>query len=49
MDHRNSERAGGAELAEPKVEWTAPQVDKLVAGGAGAAAGADVEGLDGLS
>ncbi|HYG47207.1 MAG TPA: hypothetical protein VD846_04610 [Allosphingosinicella sp.] len=49
MDLQQPERTCAAASAEPKAEWTAPQVDKLVAGGAEASAGADVEGLDGLS
>lgn len=49
MDQQQPERAGAAASAEPRAEWTAPEVDRLVAGGAEAAAGADVEGLDGLS
>jgi hypothetical protein len=49
VDHRNSKRTGDGRPARGKAEWTAPQVDKLVAGGAEASAGADVEGLDGLS
>jgi hypothetical protein len=49
MDQHSTKRTGAAASAEPKAEWTAPQVDRLVAGGAEANAGADVEGLDGLS
>lgn len=49
MDQQRPERAGGAASAETKAEWTAPLVDKLIAGGAEASAGSDIEGLDGLS
>lgn len=49
MDKQQPERTGGAASAEPRAEWTAPEVDRLVAGGAEAAGGADIEGLDGLS
>lgn len=49
MNGKQAERAGGVESAESKAEWTAPQVDRLIAGGAEGNAGNDVEGLDGLS
>lgn len=49
MEEQQPERAGGAASAESKAEWKTPQVDKLIAGGAEASAGADIEGLDGLS
>jgi len=49
MEKQQPERAGGGASAETRAEWTAPEVDKLVAGAAEASAGADVEGLDGLS
>lgn len=49
MDQQNREGAGSAASAQVKAEWTAPEVDKLLAGGAEASAGADIEGLDGLS
>ncbi len=49
MDGKQAERASGAASAESRAEWTAPQVDRLIAGGAEGNAGADVEGLDGLS
>ena len=49
MDQQQGERSGGSESGEPRAEWAAPQVDKLIAGGAEGSAGADIEGLDGLS
>jgi len=49
MEKQQPERAGGAASADTRAEWTPPEVDKLVAGAAEAAAGSDVEGLDGLS
>ena len=49
MDQEHPEETGGVTPAAAKAEWTAPHVDELVAGGAEASAGADVEGLDGLS
>lgn len=48
MDQQ-SQGAGGTAAADTRAEWKAPQVDKLVAGGAEGNAGADIEGLDGLS
>ncbi|MGA9582779.1 MAG: hypothetical protein WBR13_12510 [Allosphingosinicella sp.] len=48
MDQHQTEQTRGAS-AERKAEWTTPLVDRLIAGGAEAAAGADIEGLDGLS
>jgi hypothetical protein len=49
MEQDQPERPGGSASAESKTEWAAPQVDRLIAGGAEGSAGADVEGLDGLS
>ena len=49
MDEQQPERVGGPGSAEARAEWTAPEVDRLLAGGAEAAAGSDIEGLDGLS
>ena len=49
MDQQQPEWPGGSASAESRPEWTAPQVDKLIAGAAEASAGSDVEGLDGLS
>ncbi|HEX8125638.1 MAG TPA: hypothetical protein VF548_08660 [Allosphingosinicella sp.] len=49
MDKEQPGGAGGSTSGEPRPEWTAPQVDKLIAGGAEASSGADIEGLDGLS
>jgi hypothetical protein len=49
MDQQQSKRAGCGASTGTRAEWTAPLVDKLVAGGAEASAGSDVEGLDGLS
>jgi hypothetical protein len=49
MDKQQPYPAQDAGWAGTKARWTAPQVDRLVAGGAEANAGADVEGLDGLS
>lgn len=49
MDQQQPEQAGSAISAESRAEWSAPQVDKLVAGGAEASSGNDIEGLDGLS
>lgn len=46
MDEEQPEMSG---ITAAKAEWAAPQVDKLVAGGAEASSGSDVEGLDGLS
>lgn len=49
MGQEQSDRSGDIGSAAPKTEWTVPQVDMLIAGGAEGSAGADVEGLDGLS
>lgn len=49
MDQQQPEAAGGTASADTRAEWTAPQVDRLIAGGAEASDGADIEGLDGLS
>ncbi|HEX8222623.1 MAG TPA: hypothetical protein VF605_02265 [Allosphingosinicella sp.] len=49
MDKQQPETTVGATSAESKAEWTSPEVDRLVAGGAEAGPGADVEGLDGVS
>ncbi|HEX8449756.1 MAG TPA: hypothetical protein VF652_09225 [Allosphingosinicella sp.] len=49
MGEDQPERRGGSASAQSRTEWTAPQVDRLIAGGAEGSAGADVEGLDGLS
>ncbi len=49
MDRQQPRLAESSVSVEVKAEWTAPQVDRLVAGGAEANAGNDVEGLDGLS
>jgi hypothetical protein len=49
MDQQQPGEAGGSESGESRTEWAAPQVDRLIAGGAEASAGADIEGLDGLS
>lgn len=49
MDQQQPERADVTTSVEPRAEWTAPQVDRLIAGGAEGNAGADIEGLDGLS
>ncbi|HEX8624353.1 MAG TPA: hypothetical protein VF782_04660 [Allosphingosinicella sp.] len=49
MDHLQSARALDATSAATKAEWTAPHVDKLIAGGAKAGPGQDVEGVDGTS
>lgn len=49
MEKRHPEGTDGAESAGIRAEWTAPEVDKLIAGGAEGSEGADVEGLDGLS
>lgn len=49
MDNQHPDRTGGAASAEPRAEWTAPEVDRLIAGGAEASDGTDIEGLDGLS
>jgi hypothetical protein len=48
MDQQTLEE-GDRRANEPKAEWTTPQVTCLIAGGAEANAGADIEGLDGLS
>ena len=48
MDEQQREGPAGVS-AEVKAEWTAPLVDRLIAGGAEGNAGNDVEGLDGLS
>ena len=49
MEKQQPEHTGVAESAETRAEWTAPEVDRLIAGAAEASAGSDVEGLDGLS
>lgn len=49
MQDYSTKPTGAAAPAEPKAEWKAPEVDRLIAGAAEAAAGADIEGLDGLS
>jgi hypothetical protein len=49
MDQQRPERPEEVDSAEARAGWTTPQVDRLVAGGAEASSGADVEGLDGLS
>lgn len=49
MDQKRPESIGGAAPDRPKSEWSRPEVDRLIAGGAEASAGADIEGLDGLS
>ncbi len=49
MDRQQPEESGVGASAGDKARWTAPQVDRLIAGGAEGSAGADVEGLDGLS
>ena len=49
MHEQQPERADAAASTGPRAEWTTPEVDRLIAGGAEASAGADIEGLDGLS
>lgn len=49
MDQNANEGAGDSASADTRAEWKAPQVDRLIAGGAEGNAGADIEGLDGLS
>ena len=49
MDQHPTKPSGDSASIGTRAEWTAPQVDRLIAGGAEAAAGADIEGLDGLS
>ena len=49
VDQERPEPIVEAVPARRKAEWSAPEVDRLIAGGAEASAGADVEGLDGLS
>jgi hypothetical protein len=41
--------SGAAASAERKSEWTRPEVDRLLAGGAEATDGADTDGADLLS
>ena len=49
MDEQQAEGSVGSASAESRAEWTAPEVDKLIAGGAEGSVGSDIEGLDGLS
>lgn len=49
MYMHSTEPTGDAASPEGKAEWKVPEVDRFIAGGAEASAGADVEGLDGLS
>ena len=45
MDEQQLPKAG-PETVERKADWTRPEVEKLIAGGAEAADGADVDGTD---
>jgi hypothetical protein len=49
MDQQNPDRAVGAASATARAEWTAPEVDRLIAGGAEGSDGADTDGADLLS
>lgn len=49
MTHKESNRGSNAGPWPLKLEWTPPQVNRLVAGGAEAGPNNDVEGADGLS
>lgn len=46
-EHR--EQVEDAASAEPKAEWTRPEVDRLIAGGAEAAGDTSTDGIDTLS
>ncbi len=49
MEQQQTGRGSDVGSSPLKTEWTTPQVNRLIAGGAEGNAGADVEGLDGLS
>ena len=49
MDRQHLQDPARGAPAEAKLGWIRPEVDRLVAGGAEASTGADIEGLDGLS
>lgn len=45
MDQRHPEQIDDATSARPKEEWSRPEVDRLIAGGAEATDGADTDGV----
>ncbi len=49
MEQQQTGRGSDVGSCPLKTEWTMPQVNRLIAGGAEGNAGADVEGLDGLT
>ena len=49
MDQQHPEQIDGAVSAAPRSEWTRPEVDRLVAGGAEAAGDTSTDGIDTLS
>lgn len=49
MEKRRQDQIDKLESRGPKAEWTKPEVDRLLAGGAEASDGADTDGADLLS
>ena len=45
MDRKQPEEMAGAAPARPRPEWSRPEVDRLIAGGAEATDGADTDGV----
>lgn len=45
MSERQYEQTGEIDSVERKTEWTRPEVDRLLAGGAEATDGADTDGV----
>lgn len=45
MDQRKPEQSDGAVPAPAKSDWSRPEVDRLVAGGAEATDGSDTDGV----
>jgi hypothetical protein len=46
VDQQQPEKTSGATSAESRAEWTEPQVDRLIAGGAETGPAGDVDGAD---
>ncbi|HYE27069.1 MAG TPA: hypothetical protein VEA61_02390 [Allosphingosinicella sp.] len=46
VDQQQPEQIDGVTSAEPRADWTRPQVDRLIAGGAEGSADISTDGID---